>query len=76
MVETLHALYSRSNIGMEDFQPLVYLMYETEYLGVLHNLYEWSVVGPDYVDDPRYTISKKFSEVWTARDDNYSGAFV
>lgn len=48
---------------MQDFQPLVYLMYETEYLNVLKNLYEWSVVGPDYVDDPRYTISKKFSEV-------------
>lgn len=39
-------------------------MYETEYLNVLQNLYEWSIVGPDAVDDTKYTLSKKLSEVW------------
>lgn len=39
-------------------------MYETESLNVLQKLYEWSVVGPDDVDDLRYTICKKLSEVW------------
>ncbi|KAF4221066.1 hypothetical protein CNMCM6457_002100 [Aspergillus fumigatiaffinis] len=62
-VEALHALYSRSNFEIEDFQPLVHLMYETEYLTLLQKLYEWSVVGPDDVDDTRYTISKKLSEM-------------
>lgn len=38
-------------------------MYTTEYLVVLQKLYEWSVVGPDDVDDTKYTISKKLSEV-------------
>jgi len=38
-------------------------MYETEYLDLLQKLYEWSIVGPDDIDDPRYTISKKLSEV-------------
>ncbi|PWY92679.1 hypothetical protein BO70DRAFT_425351 [Aspergillus heteromorphus CBS 117.55] len=62
-VEALHALYSRSNIDTESFQPLVHLMYETESLGVLQKLYEWSVVGPDDVDDTKYTICKKLSEM-------------
>lgn len=66
-VEALHALYSRSNFEIEDFQPLVHLMYETEYLTLLQKLYEWSVVGPDDADDTRYTISKKLSEVRASR---------
>lgn len=62
-VEALHALYSRSNYMLEDFQPLVHQMYETEYLVVLRKLYEWSIVGPDDVDDTKYILSKKLSEV-------------
>ncbi|OJJ48636.1 hypothetical protein ASPZODRAFT_150826 [Penicilliopsis zonata CBS 506.65] len=62
-VEALNTLYSRSNIDIEEFQPLVHLMYETEYLNVLQKLYEWSVVGPEDAVDTRYTISKKLSEV-------------
>jgi exportin-5 len=52
-VEALHALYSRSNFEIEDFQPLVHLMYETEYLTLLQKLYEWSVVGAHPVPDKR-----------------------
>ncbi|KAI9927716.1 hypothetical protein ASPWEDRAFT_113938 [Aspergillus wentii DTO 134E9] len=62
-VEALHALYSRSNFEIEDFQPLVHLMYETDYLNLLQKLYEWSVVGPDDIDETKYTISKKLSEM-------------
>lgn len=39
-------------------------MFHAEYSELLHKLYEWSIVGPDDVDDTRYTISKKLSEVW------------
>jgi exportin-5 len=60
-------LYSRSNAEAEDIQQLVHLMYTTEYLVVLQKLYEWSVVGPDDVDDTKYTISKKLSEVCTTK---------
>jgi exportin-5 len=62
-VEALHSLYSRSNFDMEGFQPLVHLMYETECLNILQKLYEWSIVGPDDIDDTRYMISKKLSEM-------------
>ncbi|KAJ5306200.1 hypothetical protein PENANT_c024G03864 [Penicillium antarcticum] len=62
-VEALHALYGRNNIGCEESQGLVYLIFETDYLVVLQRLYEWSVVGPDDVDEPKYLISKKLSEM-------------
>lgn len=62
-VEALHSLYSRANFDIDDFQPLVHLIYETEYLDLLQKLYEWSIVGPDDIDDTKYTISKKLSEM-------------
>lgn len=42
-------------------------MYETNYLNVLRDIYEWSIVSPDSIDDTKYTLSKKLSEVWSAR---------
>ncbi|KAL4901384.1 hypothetical protein BDW74DRAFT_160372 [Aspergillus multicolor] len=62
-VEALHALYSRSAYDIESFQPLVHLMYETNSLNVLLKLFQWSVVTPDDIDDTKYTISKKLSEM-------------
>jgi exportin-5 len=62
-VEALHALYGRNNIGGEESHGLICLIFEPEYLLVLQGLYEWSVVGPDDVDDPKYLISKKLSEM-------------
>ncbi|KAJ6157769.1 hypothetical protein N7470_005361 [Penicillium chermesinum] len=61
-VEALHALYGRSNMGSEDSQELVWLIFEPDYLNALRNVYQWSVVGPDDMDDPKYLISKKLSE--------------
>ena len=48
---------------MEGFQPLVHLMYQPELLTLMQSLYEWSIVGPDDIDDTKYTISKKLSEM-------------
>ncbi|CAG8356147.1 unnamed protein product, partial [Penicillium nalgiovense] len=62
-VEALHALYGRNTIGSEDSQELVCLIFRSEYLVVLQKLYEWSIVGPDDVDEPKYLISKKLSEM-------------
>ncbi|KAL4879609.1 armadillo-type protein [Aspergillus karnatakaensis] len=62
-VEALHALYSRSSYDMDEFQPLVHIMYETESINVILKLFQWSVVGPEDTDDTKYTISKKLSEM-------------
>lgn len=65
-IEALHALYGRNNMGNEDSHGLLCLIFEADYLNTLQNLYQWSIVGPDDVDEPKYLISKKLSEVQRA----------
>ncbi|KAJ5197953.1 uncharacterized protein N7498_007070 [Penicillium cinerascens] len=62
-IEALHALYGRNNMGNEDSHGLLCLIFEADYLNTLQNLYQWSIVGPDDVDEPKYLISKKLSEM-------------
>ncbi|KAL1989471.1 hypothetical protein VTN49DRAFT_7282 [Thermomyces lanuginosus] len=62
-VEALHALYSRSGVDIEDIQPLVLSMYQTDHVLLLQKLYQWSDVGPDDTDDTKYQILKKLSEL-------------
>ncbi|KAJ9237889.1 hypothetical protein DTO169E5_5060 [Paecilomyces variotii] len=62
-VEALHALYSRSNVEIEEFQPLVHIMFQTDHLVLLQKVYEWSIVDANDIDDTRYTTSKKLSEL-------------
>lgn len=62
-VEVLHALYGRNTIGCEESHGLICLIFEQEYLVTLQSLYEWSIVGPDDVDDAKYLVSKKISEM-------------
>lgn len=62
-IEALHAFYGRNTIGCEESHDLVCLIFEQDYLVALQRLYEWSIVGPDDVDDPRYLVSKKVSEM-------------
>lgn len=64
-VETLHALYGRTNYQIEEFQELIDLIYERDNLTLLRKVYEWSVVDPNSIDESRYAISKKLSEVLT-----------
>ncbi|KAL5337340.1 armadillo-type protein [Aspergillus crustosus] len=62
-VEALHALYSRGSYDMDEFKPLVHVMYETDSLNVITKLFQWSIVGPEEADETKYTISKKLSEM-------------
>lgn len=50
-------------MGSEDSRDLLFLIFDAEYLNTLQNLYQWSIVGPDDVDEPKYLVSKKLSEV-------------
>lgn len=50
-------------MGNEDSHGLLCLIFEADYLDTLQNLYQWSIVGPDDVDEPKYLVSKKLSEV-------------
>lgn len=51
-------------MGNEESQALVCLLFEPEFLNTLQDLYQWSIVGPDDIDEPKYLISKKLSEVY------------
>ncbi|KAL1958950.1 hypothetical protein VTO42DRAFT_3503 [Malbranchea cinnamomea] len=62
-VEALHSLYGRSNYDVNEFQELVKLIYQTNNLGLLRNLYDWSMVNAEDIHESKYTISKKLSEL-------------
>lgn len=38
-------------------------MYTSEVVNLLRNLFQWSVVDADDIDDEKYLFAKKFSEV-------------
>ncbi|OOQ81799.1 putative nuclear import and export protein Msn5 [Penicillium brasilianum] len=62
-VEALHSLYGRNNMGNDESHGLVCLIFESDYLNTLQNLYQWSIVGPEDADEPKYLISKRLSEM-------------
>lgn len=62
-VDALYNLYSRSKFSEEEFRDLVLPLFGPESLGLLRKLYEWSVVDASNIDDEKYLLSKKFSEV-------------
>ena len=62
-VDTLLAFYSRKALDPVEVQALVHPLCHPSSVGVLEQVYKWSVVGPDDVLDPKYGISKKLSEL-------------
>ncbi|KAM0322420.1 hypothetical protein ACHAQA_009487 [Verticillium albo-atrum] len=61
-LEVLHALYSRDDFYDEEFAELVAPMYEQSAVGLLKELFNWSVVDAEDIDDDKYQFAKKFSE--------------
>lgn len=62
-VEALHALYSRPYFSDEEYEELICPMYTTERVELLRKLYEYSIIDPEDIDDEKYLLSKKLSEV-------------
>lgn len=62
-LDTLLALYSRRSLEWVEVQALVHPLCHPDSIGVLEQVYNWSIVGPDEILDPRYAISKKLSEL-------------
>jgi exportin-5 len=60
-VECLHALYTRG-LQDEEFVELVGPMYTSESINVFREVYNWSVVDANDLDDEKYKLCKKLSE--------------
>ncbi|KAI1438165.1 ARM repeat-containing protein [Xylaria sp. CBS 124048] len=69
-LEALHALYSRIVFSKEEFCDLVVPLFDTRYITLFRQLFEWSAVDPDDLDDDKYQLSKKLSELITYLGNN------
>lgn len=63
-MDGLYTLYNRSRFSEDDFRDLVCPMYQQDIISLLERLYEWSIVDAANIDEEKYLLSKKFSEVY------------
>lgn len=59
----MHALYARNSFGDQEFLDLVVPLYDQKYIGLFRQLFEWSTVDAEDIDDDKYQVGKKLSEV-------------
>lgn len=62
-MDVLYTLYNRSRFSDDDFHDLVCPMYRHDTIDLLKRLYDYSIVDPTDIDEEKYLLSKKFSEV-------------
>ena len=62
-MEALCALYNRPNYTDDDVRDLVWPLFKHETVNTLKILYQWSVVNADDIDEEKYLLCKKLSEV-------------
>ncbi|KAF6219395.1 hypothetical protein HO133_005221 [Letharia lupina] len=62
-VDSLYSLYNRSRFSENDFRDLVGPMFQDETIYLLKQLYEWLIVDPTDIDEAKYLLLKRFSEM-------------
>lgn len=62
-IDALLSFYSRKVLEDIEIQALVHPLCHPASVGILEQVYKWSIVGPDETLDPRYAISKKIAEL-------------
>lgn len=62
-MDSLYSLYNRTRFLEDDFRDLVGPMFQPQTTALLKQLYEWLIVDATDIDDAKYLLSKKYSEV-------------
>jgi exportin-5 len=59
----MHALFSRTSLVDQEFLDLVVPLYNSQCVELFGQLFQWSTVDADDIDDDKYQFGKKLSEV-------------
>ncbi|KAI6779653.1 Karyopherin [Emericellopsis cladophorae] len=62
-LEALHGMYGRINFNDTEFHDLVLPMYRPWPVQLFKNLFEYSQIDPNDIDDDKYLVLKKLSEL-------------
>ncbi|KAK6194258.1 phospholipid:diacylglycerol acyltransferase [Pestalotiopsis sp. IQ-011] len=62
-LQAMHALYSRTSLVDQEFLDLVVPLYNSQCVELFGQLFQWSTVDAEDIDDDKYQFGKKLSEL-------------